>query len=328
MIKQIIPNVFSINIILPGSPLKNLNSYVIKSSQRSLIIDTGFNMPECYDALYDGIKELGICMDETDIFVTHLHADHSGLVPAIAGNGTKVYMSTADSDILSRALNSDMYMEKNDEIYLSEGFPGDELIKLRDLNPAIKLAPKQRIDFTPINDGDVICVGDTELICVSTPGHSPGHVCLYNDKHKAMFLGDHVLFDITPNITTWMEMPDSLAIYMESLDKIRNYNVDLPLPAHRGNSGLTMEERVDQLFEHHRNRLSDTLNTVLVNPGIDGYNVASKLKWSIRARSWAEFPLAQKWFAFGEALAHLYYLVMNGRLKKDNIKGVFRYYTC
>lgn len=48
-----------------------------------------------------------------------------------------------------------------------------------------------------------------------------------------MLLGDHVLFDITPNITDWWDVPDSLGDYLRSLDKIAAYPVTLPLPGHR-----------------------------------------------------------------------------------------------
>ena len=47
-----------------------------------------------------------------------------------------------------------------------------------------------------------------------------------------MLLGDHVLFDITPNITDWWDVPDSLGDYLRSLDKLVAYPVTLPLPGH------------------------------------------------------------------------------------------------
>ncbi|MFZ0448192.1 MAG: hypothetical protein WAL98_03035 [Desulfatiglandaceae bacterium] len=40
----------------------------------------------------------------------------------------------------------------------------------------------------------------------------------------------------------------------------------------------------------------------------NGYQMASKMTWDIKAKSWEQFPLMQKWFATGEANAHLRYL--------------------
>ena len=39
------------------------------------------------------------------------------------------------------------------------------------------------------------------------------------------------------------------------------------------------------------------------------------MTWDIRAKSWADFPRNQKWFATGEALAHLDYLREEGAIR-------------
>ena len=45
------PDIYKIYVPLPNNPLKNLNCYVIKTKDKNLIIDTGFNIEECYNAL-------------------------------------------------------------------------------------------------------------------------------------------------------------------------------------------------------------------------------------------------------------------------------------
>lgn len=57
-----------------------------------------------------------------------------------------------------------------------------------------------------------------------------------------MLLGDHVLFDITPNITDWWDVPDSLGNYLRSLDKLEAYPVTLPLPGHRQAGGYEAQD--------------------------------------------------------------------------------------
>ena len=84
MYTHIEDNIYTIPVPLPGNPLKCLNSYVIKDGKRSLVIDTGFRMPECREALTTGLAELGIDMNKADIFLTHLHSDHTGLAPELA----------------------------------------------------------------------------------------------------------------------------------------------------------------------------------------------------------------------------------------------------
>ena len=77
-------------------------------------------------------------------------------------------------------------------------------------HPAHKYGLKRKIDFTIVKDGDMIDIGDFHFRCVATPGHSPGHTSLYEANKKILVAGDHILFDITPNITYWVEMEDAL----------------------------------------------------------------------------------------------------------------------
>ena len=46
MVKEILPNIYKLDIPIPKNPLKSLNSYVIKSEERTLVIDTGLNRDE------------------------------------------------------------------------------------------------------------------------------------------------------------------------------------------------------------------------------------------------------------------------------------------
>ena len=86
------PEIYRIFVPLPENPLKALNSYLIKTENRNLLIDTGFNRPECYEALATSLKDLNVDMEKTDIFLTHLHSDHTGLVNKIAHKNSKIYI--------------------------------------------------------------------------------------------------------------------------------------------------------------------------------------------------------------------------------------------
>ena len=67
-IEQVADNIYTFPIVLPNNPLKWLNCYVVSSGGRNLLIDTGFNRPECREALLDGMRQLGLTADNTDIF--------------------------------------------------------------------------------------------------------------------------------------------------------------------------------------------------------------------------------------------------------------------
>ena len=109
-----------------------------------------------------------------------------------------------------------------------------------------------------------------------------------------MFLGDHVLFDITPNITTWPGFSDPLGHYVHSLMDISIFSVRVPLPAHRGVKGSTAE-RVGTIIEHHGRRIREMLDALDASPGATPYELSGMMSWRVRGKtnSWADFPLGQ-----------------------------------
>ncbi|MBQ4347743.1 MAG: MBL fold metallo-hydrolase [Firmicutes bacterium] len=310
------PDIYKIYIPLPKNPLKNLNCYVLKTPEKNLIVDTGFNMPECREALIEGLKELDLDPEKTELFITHLHSDHCGVVTPLVERGVKVYMGREDYKYVLAYLEGDEW-EKSDARYCCEGFTKEQMEAFERKNPAKNFSNHVAFPATCLDDGDKFKIGDYEMTVVFTPGHTPGHCCLYMEREKIMFLGDHVLYDITPNITMWLMTEDSLGNYIQSLKKIREFDIKLALPAHRMND-LDFYERVDALLQHHRDRIMDSYDIVRDNPGFSAMQIAGKMKWDIVCNSWEEFPLVQKWFAVGEALAHVDYLIKRGFIRAES----------
>ena len=314
MYTHIEDNIYTIPVPLPNNPLRQLNSYVIKGEGRNLVIDTGFKLEECRKALCDGLEELGVDMNCTDIFLTHLHSDHSGLAAELATQSSKIYISRADGELLTLSLTQGLGRV---EEYRSYGFSEKELENFWE-NPSMKYRQESPFSFTYVADGDVLTYGGRRLEVIFTPGHTPGHVCLYDRANKVMFLGDHVLFNITPNITTWPFFEDPLGHYVHSLMDISIYDVRLPLPAHRGVNG-TMAERIGTIIEHHGARIREMLDILTERPGLTPYDLSGMMTWRMHGKtnSWADFPLNQKWFAVGETAAHLDYLLKRGRVRRE-----------
>jgi glyoxylase-like metal-dependent hydrolase (beta-lactamase superfamily II) len=234
MIEEIVPNLYRTEIPLPRSPLKSLNSYIIKSGSRSLIIDTGFNLLECKNEMQANIRTLSVDLKKTDIFVTHFHVDHIGLAGTLATEESKVYLNEKEAhqmDVLRE--DWDGHWQKLLEVYVSHGFSAEDARMSMESHPAFKYGLRMQIDFSPIRNGDVIEIGDFHFQCLSTPGHSPGHTCLYEPNKKILVAGDHVLSDITPNIAYWLEMDDPLNDYLVNLEKISALDVKITLPGHR-----------------------------------------------------------------------------------------------
>lgn len=146
-------------------------------------------------------------------------------------------------------------------------------------------------------------------------------MCLYEPGSGILVSGDHILGDITPNITMFYKgLPDPLGRYLDSLDKIDRMDVSLVLPGRRRTIG-DVHKRVAELKQHHENRLNEVLN-VLNNGGMSAYQVAGQITWDLTYASWEQFPMEQKWFATGEAVSHLEHLRQINKVRRFKNEGI------
>jgi len=312
MCEEILPNLFRIKIPLPESPLKYLNSYVVRNSKKNLIIDTGLNRKECLEAMQNGLQKLGVELWQSDIFITHLHADHFGLVSKLASDSSDILFSRPEKELMESwegfgAMTE--YARKN-------GFPEDELKAALDKHPGAKYGSDWIPELKVLDEGDKISIGDYHFKCVATPGHTMGHICLYEATKKILIAGDHILIDITPNIQCWSDSQNPLKHYLSSLDKIYKMEIDKVLPGHRRLID-DHRARISELKEHHQRRLKEILEILNKHP-MHAFQIASRMTWDINAETWDHFPVAQKWFATGEAIAHLRYLEEEEKVTREN----------
>lgn len=311
MIEEIDNNLYKIEVPLPGSPLKTLNSYMIKDSKRNLVIDTGWNHEECLRVIQGSLKKLGMDVGKTDFFITHSHSDHLGLVSELAPDTATVYFSEIDANRVKAGFHWD------DLIHFARlsGFPEDGLQNVVHSHPGLKYGPKKDLAFHLLKEGDVIRVGDNMFQCIETPGHTRGHMCLFEPKKKIFVSGDLLLNDITPNIQLWSDDWNPLKEYLASLDKMYGFNIELVLTGHRSMI-RNAKSRINELRSHHQKRLDEIL-TILKNGHQNAYQIGSQMHWDLRYDSWDLFPILQKWFATGEAISHLKYLEEQKTIRKE-----------
>ncbi|MFP4532236.1 MAG: MBL fold metallo-hydrolase [Desulfobacterales bacterium] len=320
MAEEIFPNLFRIQVPLPDTPLKYLNSYVIKAEPRSLIIDTGLNHETCLTAMHEGLTEIGLDPDQADIFITHLHADHFGLVAKLANENTRVFFNRPDAEVIENWQGFEpmiRYAVKN-------GLSEETLRQSLNKHPGRKFGTDWRPPLSILTDGQQMQVGGYQFTCLHTPGHTRGHMCLYEPEKKILIAGDHILIDITPNIQCWTEDDDPLKNYLESLDKTRALDVERVLPGHR-RLFENCRARIDELKAHHFRRLEEVIEILAEKSPLNAFETASYMRWDIEAENWEAFPPAQKWFATGEAISHLRYLENAGRIRRVSDDPVITY---
>ena len=276
---------------LPVGQLET-NCYVVtdEDSLDCAVIDPGDESGTILDYLEDNKLHCRA------VLLTHAHFDHVGAANALLeATGARLYMCEKELELVKGGASGRFTVPEDVKYY---------------------------------RDGDTVEVGGLRFEVMETPGHTPGHICLYDREECVMFLGDHVLFDITPNITTWPDFEDPLGKYVHSLMDISIFNVRLPLPAHRSVGSVTMSERIGAIIEHHGARIREMLGILEREPGLTAYELSGRMTWRVRGKSpsWADFPLQQKWFAVGETAAHLEYLTVRGRAWRELSGGFWRYY--
>jgi len=317
VIEEILPNFFRARIPLPDSPLKFLNSYLIKGRPRNLIVDTGLNRAECRRAMADAVRAVGIDLVETDFLITHAHADHIGIAKELAGDHSQVFLSAPDALLLSRWTS----WEGLFPIAATYGFPQGELARGIEGNRNMGFRGEDVPETTGLEEGRIFCVGNYRFEAVATPGHSPGHTCLYEPGRKILLSGDHILDEISPNITSWRE-GNPLRDYLASLDMVHRLEVERVLPGHRS-PFADHRRRIRELQDHHAHRLDDVL-ALLADGARTPYDLASGMKWDL-AGSWARWAFTQRWFAMGEALSHLHYLEAEGAVERAELEGLVHF---
>ena len=178
----------------------------------------------------------------------------------------------------------------------------------------------------PSSEGDVVEEGRWRLRVVETPGHTPGHLALYEPESRILFGGDHVLFVISPSIALFPDGADGLQAYLDSLDKVRALRCEKLFVAH-GEPRDDFDARIDWLAAHHLERLEETRGIVSAQPGLTGEEVIRAIKWNVPFDTWEEVSFVQRWCIVTEGVVILNHLVGSGAIRREKDEsGINRYF--
>lgn len=332
-VDEVSPGVLRIQlpIHLPG--LGHVNCYVLEDAEGVVVIDPGLPDPETHRVLTERLGEVGLRVEDiTRVVVTHSHPDHFGGAgrlrltndaQIIAERHFKTIFDPRDDDSVELL---DAKAPKVDDAgfdpadfanyLLGDGeipdiparvapwggeipFPGrDEIAGMRAWDDQTKQGfltpqPTRRLD-----DAEVISLGRRDWIAVYTPGHTGDHLCLFQPDDGILLAGDHVLPTITPHISGMTSSDDSLADYIEALDKVCGLpGVRSVLPAH----GLVFDDlcdRVEAIKRHHHERLEALVLAAHGDGELDVVEFSHRL---FQPRSWGSM-------AESETYAHLEHL--------------------
>ncbi len=307
------PDIYEIKVPFNNVSTSDTNCYVVKDGADALIVDTGAPTEDGYAILRDALEELGADPSKASYFLTHLHYDHVGLMDRIASAGATVYLSAEGLGMARDGGTAELH--EDFRRLAEEGVPRTEADALVRSVTGPRVIDIDRCAPVVVGDGDVVDVGSYRLQVVATPGHTPDHLSLYEPGSKTLFGGDHVLFVISPGITVFPDGSDSLQAYLNSLDRVRNMEIDALLVSH-GENRPDFRERIDWLKRHHIERLDETVGIVEREPGLTGEDVVRRIHWNVPSGIWSEISLMQRWCILMEGIAILDHLTATGRVKR------------
>jgi glyoxylase-like metal-dependent hydrolase (beta-lactamase superfamily II) len=319
------PGVHRLPLPLPDKGLHAVNVYVIEEDSGPVLVDSGHATTQAREVLGEGLAALG--HDERAVrrcLVTHVHRDHyTQAVELRRSSGLRIGLGAGEQESLAVAAD-----ESRD--------PLEAQVRMLRACGAAELAELNRGSDHGLPDGiweqpdewlrdrDAVELGSRRLDVLETPGHTRGHVVFRDGAAALLFAGDHVLPHITPSIGFEpVSGPLPLRDYLTSLRLVRELPDTWLLPAH-GRVTRSVHARVDELLEHHAQRLSVSLATILAG-ATTAFDVATRLRWTQREREFADFSPFNQMLAVLETQAHLDVLVDRGRLVRFDDAGVLHY---
>ena len=325
MMNEVASNIFKITVPIPF-PLRTVNVYALVGEDGWTMIDTSMGTPDTREALWAGLDEAGLRLEELrTIVLSHHHPDHVGLSAELQERThATVYMHPIDAAAV-RAFGSGTMQERFGRVssfFGQHGMPPTNLwftqVEPEVMRNLIR-APRQE-DITHVEDGEYLALSGEQYRVIWTPGHSDGHICLFRERDGVFLSADHVLPRITPNIGLYSEKDrvNPLGDYLDSLAKVEQLPASIVLPGH-GEPFNDLAGRTREIAQHHDERLALILGMLEAGPQ-HAYGLAEQLF----SHRWDNSEARR--MAVAEVLSHLEYLRYSNRATQERTpEGVLLY---
>ena len=309
--KEIEEGIYRIALPTPIPDIKETYSYLLIGENGNILVDAGWRSQESLNNLKENMLKIGSKIESIkEVIITHLHVDHYGLaqeIKEISGANIIVHKKEIESinTLKSKEYRKDLNKSGLNEIDIKQS------IKMIDLME--KDIPRNFDEILQVNEE--IKTKNNLFEIILTPGHTPGHICLYDKKKKIMISGDHILNNSTPNIPYYPieENYNPLNDYLESLKSISKLEIKKMLPAHN-ETFSNVQNRIEQIIKHHSERLEDVINA-LDYESKNIQEIAIEISWT--KRKWNNLDSINKFFAILETISHLEFLRLNNKIQKD-----------
>ncbi|MDT7580358.1 MAG: hypothetical protein QOK35_1622 [Pseudonocardiales bacterium] len=275
--------------------------------------------PDGTAALEAALAACGSSFERIDrLLVTHAHIDHFGLAgEVVRRSGGELWMHRSTELDLAKYAEPDEAVDSRELMLADHGLYGPELTESsRGLCDWLPTMPSIGRPSTLLDGGERFAVGDRTWEVVHTPGHSPGHVCLWSAADRLLCSGDHLLQLVSPPVTFERGFErDPMGSYLESLERVRVLEPELTLPGH-GAPFADGARRAASISRNKLRRLAQIREKV-EERGRTATELTDELFPTVTTG-------AQRHFVMAEILAYLAHHEVRGVLRRDRRPdGVF-----
>ena len=312
------PGVRWLRMPLPFA-LNHINLWLLRDRQDGVdgwtIVDCGINddtTRAAWEQIFASAELHGLPV--LRVVCTHMHPDHIGLAHWLCERfSCRLWISSTDWNVARIASQSTTGFggEAAADFFALHGLTdADSLDQVRARSGYYsRMVPQVPGRYRRLMDGMQLEIGGRGWHCIAGYGHAPEHMALHCPGLDVLISGDMVLPRISTNVSVIEIEPeaDPLRLYLESIERFRDLPAStLVLPSH-GKPFTGLQVRLDQLHQHHDERLAETLAACAERP-----HSAADLLPVLFKRA---LDLHQTTFAMGESLAHLHTLLYRGRLR-------------
>ena len=318
------PDVYLVEAPVVSYAIKATNCFVVVDGDQSLVIDTASRCEKDFDRILQVIDELDLRKGDVSFFITHMHYDHMGLLDDLAERTDRVFVGRRE---YAQSLPDGRmrYCSHIDTRFLEEGVPLSDVRRYRKLREINLDTFRGEHNYVFVGGGDYIRIGSIELQVLETPGHTQGHLALYEPFSRLLFCGDNIVYEFSPALDCFADGSDSVAAYLGSLESMKALPFEYAMQSH-GRLFQDARARIAQLEAHHAMREAGLLEAVRCCPCSCGYDLICHYAdndSSVRVHS---APISPKYVFVKECSCHLEHMVSEGiltRFRDDS--GIYRY---
>lgn len=218
---EIFPNVHRIQSIYRN---RVLSSYLLMG-ERVLMVDSGFAFTP-QEVIIPYMENLGLPVERINWLInTHASGDHHGGNYYIKQRAPNVNILAHERDAPLIA-DHELFIRENTGWTVNYGLPRPE-VDVDDPQFIAIHGPECPVDMHVRGEEIIWLEKGRDVRLIHTPGHTPGHLAVYDTKNCAVYLGDAVLGSGVPDVDGNLVMPPhyfEVDWYLGSIQKIRALN--------------------------------------------------------------------------------------------------------